>query len=383
MSEIQELDISNDFNELYKQIKNTRKKNNEIQELDISNDFNELYNQIQNVRNENIELSNNEIKLSNEEENIKNDLEYATFADEVFLETDKRQNLDNYDYKKKLSNRFTATYINDKKKEIVIAFKGTDFNQIWEQISENINPFKSNKEIMRIYNKYKGDIKNQPINQLVMDLQIFLGDRGKIGRFSGGLLEPVASLLMGLDGFLINTQNNIVNELDNLYPDYKKTFTGFSLGGALSRKMLSKNQENSRAITFNGATGITPGFDELFNCKSGNCNIKNYRIKNDIVSTTELGEGEFITLEPKESVLNENVDSYFPSHSLKHFINRKNYKKSSSFEIPDNPLIKSLTDFNDLDFDTFNEISPVLQSPQLFMGFLNGLYKFVKNNTNN
>ena len=288
----------------------------------------------------------------------------------------KRDNIDDYRYLKKASNNFVASYVNDDKKEVVIAFKGTDFKEIWEQLQE-FNPFLQDKIRQELHDKYRDRIydpdeqKTNPLLQLMMDLEIFTGNInpafGELGSFIGGL--------SGVEFF---NQMNIINKLKEVYPDYNIVYTGFSLGGALSRRSYMNNRENSRAITFNGATGISPMLDETIKCMGGDCKIKNYRIKNDLVSKTGLTEGDIITLEPKKSVLEDNKDSYFPHHTLKHFMDRKKFEPTSGFEIGDNPLAQVFAGTQV--FKTFNDIfglPNVIKSPQVVMSFLNSIVDFV------
>ena len=82
MSEVEELDISTDFQELYDNIDtkiNQDVETNqeaEVEELDFKEDFSTLYDNIDRK----IDFQN----LSDDEKNIKNDLYYSSFADEAF-----------------------------------------------------------------------------------------------------------------------------------------------------------------------------------------------------------------------------------------------------------------------------------------------------------
>ena len=375
MAEVEEIDISTDFTELYEDI--DRKINQdveveqepEVQPLDFKQDFTELYDTIH----EKINFSN----LSEDEKNIKDDLYYAQFADEAFKNKKQRNNIDDYRYLQKASNNFVASYVNDNKKEIVIAYKGTDFKEIWEQL-QDLNPLLTEKERLELHEKFKdrlydpAEMKANPILQLLMDLQIFTGD------FAFPTVGELGNFIGGMSGVEFSNQGNVINKLKKLYPDYNTIFTGFSLGGALSRRSHMSNKENSRAITFNGATGVSPMFDETMKCIGGDCKIKNYRIKNDLISKTGLTEGDIITLEPKKSVLDDNKGSYFPHHSIKHFIDRKKFKPTSGFEIGDNPLAQVFASGEV--FRTFNNVfglPNIIKSPQVIMGFLNSIVDFV------
>ena len=370
MSEVEELDISTDFQELYAKINQDVETNQEaeVEELDFKEDFSTLYDNIDRK----IDFQN----LSDDEKNIKNDLYYSSFADEAFKETKKRDNIDDYKYLRKASNNFVASYVNDDKKELVVAFKGTDFKQIFEEL-QTFNPFLKDNIKKELADKFRnkiyepGELKSNPFLQLMMDLEILTGSLNPA-------FGELGSYLSGLSGVETFNQMNVIDKIKELYPDYNIIFTGFSLGGALSRRAYMNNRQNSRAITFNGATGISPMFDETYKCMAGDCEIKNYRIKNDMVSKTQLAPGDIITLEPRKSILEDNKDSYFPHHSLKHFINRKNFKTTSGFELGDNPLAQLLTSAESL--RAFNKVfglPDIIKSPQLIMSFLNSIVDFV------
>ena len=358
MSDVEELDISRDLDILY----DSFEKPQEVQELDISRDLDLLYDSFE-----------EQSKLSDDEQIIKDDLYYSVFADEAFKDTKKRDNIDDYKYLKKASNDFVATYKNDDKKEVVIAYKGTDFKKIFDEL-KTMNPFAENKKLLEKYKERINDPseqKSNPLSQLLMDIEIFSGSLNPV---VGGL----GSLFAGLSGVEIFNQKNVIDKIKELYPDYNTIFTGFSLGGALARRSHERNAENSRAITFNGATGISPLFGETLPFTGDDFNIKNYRIKNDLVSRTGLAPGDLITLEPKKSVLDNNKDSYFPSHTIKHFIKRKDFKTTSGLEIGDNPLSQLFT--SDEVFKSFNNIfnlPDVIKSPQLIMGFLNNMSNYI------
>jgi hypothetical protein len=378
MAEVEEIDITKDFDELYSGIEQKvtdfqeqLKLPPEVEQLDIKSDFDELYSGIE----QKTDFSN----LNEEEIKIKDDLYYARFADEAFKGTKIRDNIDDYKYLQNLSNSFIASYVNDEKKEIVISFKGTDFKEILEDLSQ-FNPFLKDEMRTKLIEKFRtrnlGDNREamtNPISQILMDLEIFAG------QLQPTPLSKIGSYFGGISGVGLDAQLKIIDPLKEKYPDYNIIFTGFSLGGALSRRSYMKNQdENNRAITFNGATGISPMFDETISCMSGDCKIKNYRIKNDLVSRTALAPGNIITLEPRQSIIENNKDSYFPSHTIKHFINRKNFKETSGFEKGDNPVAQFFGGIDTL--NSFNKvfgIPNIIKSPEIIMSYLNSIVDFV------
>jgi hypothetical protein len=371
---VEPLNISNDLDEVYSNLDmklENINNDNIVEPLNITNELEEVYSNYEEKINILEENKNKEFdNLTNEEKNIKNDLDYAIFAEDSFKPANKRKSIDNYKYLKEYSNRFIASYVDNNKKELVISFKGTDFKEIWEQISQ-FNPLITKERFKEIDDKYKiyneNSVLTEPIRQLLMDFEIGLGS------LDTSSLGTIGSFITGLSGTEIFTQR-IIDSLDQKYPNYNKIFTGFSLGGALSRRQYMSNKENSRAITFNGATGITPILDETIKCMGNDCNIKNYRIKNDLVSRTGLTQGDIITLNPKENVLEEFKDSYFPSHKINHFINRKNFKETSEFEMGDNPIMNLIG----VSSSSIGQ-NIITKSPQILMGLLNSIKDIATN----
>tara|TARA_B100001094_G_scaffold264329_1_gene266292 strand:+ start:1457 stop:1723 length:267 start_codon:yes stop_codon:yes gene_type:complete len=88
MAEVEELNISTDFTELYDNIDSKINQDveveqeTEVEQLDFKKDYSTLYDTIH----EKVNFTN----LSEDEKNIKDDLYYSSFADEAFKEKKKR-----------------------------------------------------------------------------------------------------------------------------------------------------------------------------------------------------------------------------------------------------------------------------------------------------
>ncbi len=325
--------------------------------------------------------------LTEKELEIKDDLKYSKFADEAFKGKLHRDNIidKNYEYMKKYSNINVASYINNNKKEIVIAFKGTDFKRLGDKLKVLFDLRLSHDERLELHklidekesiddlmeNSYFTDV----LSQASMDLETYLGSLSKsIFPSFRGMMNP-----LGIDGMLAETDIRIIDRLENLYPDYNIVFTGFSLGGTLARKSLTKHPTNNKAITFNHGTGIFPSIDETFNCIGNNCDIKNYRIQNDLVSYSGLGEGDIITLKPKQDILDKNKDLYFPSHDLKHFMNRTDFKETSGYEKGDTNVMNALAKLTGIvGIEERIGVGNLMKSPQILMRLANDLLQIFR-----
>tara|TARA_Y100001963_G_scaffold133437_2_gene193079 strand:- start:5829 stop:7166 length:1338 start_codon:yes stop_codon:yes gene_type:complete len=397
MSEVEEIDISQDIKDIYDNIE--QKISPQVDEIDVSSEIEPQQNILdsekiaeiyENIDAKQLQFSTGFLptdlrdeKLSKEETNIKNDLQYSKFADEAFKgKMDRDRTIGNYEYMKKYSNINVASYINNNKKEIVIAFKGTDFKRLGDELraifdfrlshDERIELQKTIDEKESIDDLMENSFFVRALSQANMDLETYLGSFSKTLPY----LSP-----FGKDAFLVETNIRIIDRLKNLYPDYNIVFTGFSLGGTLAGHSLSQHPTNNRAITFNHGTGIFPNFDEYINCIGNNCNIKNYRIQNDLISQSGLSEGDIITLKPRQEILDKNKDLYFPSHDLRHFMNRTDFKETSGFEKGDTNVINALGKLAGIaELDQRMGVGNILKSPQILMKLANDIFQVFRRN---
>jgi hypothetical protein len=160
----------------------------------------------------------------------------AWFSKEAYVDENERRDgpEGNYDYAKEFSNNNTATYIDNKDKDITVAMRGSKTATDWLQ----------NTNILR------------------------------------------GTPFLDTD---VSRDRKLVRRLKKEYPDYKIHTTGHSRAGWRARE-LAYNNPNITATTFNAGHGL--GFrDNIINMACGlgstnyRCkNVKNYRTAGDIVS---------------------------------------------------------------------------------------------------
>jgi len=397
MSEVEELNRLQDMRDMYDNIEEKIKP--QVEEIDVSQeiepsenilDFDKMtkfYDSIALKTGSDVPFRDVVEPLNEKELEIKDDLKYSKFADEAFKGKNNRDKIidKNYEYMKKYSNINVASYINNNKKEIVIAFKGTDFERLRDKLKVLLDIRLSDDERWKLHklidekeslddlmeNSYFTDV----LSQFFMDFETYTGSLSK-SMFPSfqGTMNPY-----GMDGMLAEINIRFIDRLKNLYPDYNIVFTGFSLGGTLARKSLTNHPTNNKAITFNHGTGIFPFLDETYNCMGNNCDIKNYRIQNDLVSYSGLGEGDIITLKPRQDILDKNKDLYFPSHDLKHFMNRTDFKETSGYEKGDTNVINALGKLAGIaGIEDRLGVGNFMKSPQILMKLANDLLQIFR-----
>lgn len=160
----------------------------------------------------------------------------AWFSKEAYVDENERRDgpEGNFDYAKQFSNNNTATYIDDKDKEITIAMRGSKTATDWLQ----------NTNILR------------------------------------------GTPFLDTD---VSRDRKLVRRLKEEYPDYKINTVGHSRAGWRARE-IAYNDPSIKATTFNAGHGL--GFrDNIINmaCSLGSTNyrcknVKNYRTTGDIVS---------------------------------------------------------------------------------------------------
>ena len=127
----------------------------------------------------------------------KEDRIYYDMSKQSYRKPNKRKDIGGYDYNDELSDNENAVYINDSDKKIIVAFRG----------SVNIKDFKT-------------------------DVSLAMGGIRKTDRY--------------------DSTKNLVATIKEIYPNYKISFSGHSLGGTLAVEMADLSP-NHKSVVFNSA----------------------------------------------------------------------------------------------------------------------------------
>jgi len=268
------------------------------------------------------------------------DLRFASFARDVYNNTENRSDIDGFKYSPEFSSNKYGTYISDN--DIVFSVKGTTA----ESAGAGLTNLAKNTAIAFGQPTVPGSDKSYA-RQFFAGLSTPSIATGLIGASAivGGLVSGPALLATGaLTGLTLAGTGLLYNDLDNFqtqinkiketFPNKKINITGHSQGGTYAN-LLGINNKDTDVVTYNAGKGLINIYNDI-KCEYGDCsNIKNYRIVGDFASMlpSSFQVGESFQLKPKipdaqTQLESKSAESFFiPSdlyipHGIRNFQDR-------------------------------------------------------------